>query len=496
MTPATFETWPDLASERLGGAVIWANDEFFAEKENLVREAPAVWKEGVYTDRGKWMDGWETRRHRAPDHDRCILRLGLPGRVRGVVVDTAFFRGNFPEAAALEGCVAPVDATPEWLEGPENHWFEVLPRVVLQGDHKNRFPIDLARRVTHLRLRIFPDGGVARLRVHGEVLPDLADLRRRGELDLAGLEVGGVVVGASDWFFSPPQHLLLPGPSRGMHDGWESRRRRGPGHDHAVIRLGLGGEVRAVEVDTAFFRGNFPKAVAVDLADLGSGEPTDADWVEVVPEHATGPHTRHQLPLAEPRHATHARLRIYPDGGVARLRVYGRPGDADWRDAGVRGLDHLDPAALSVALRRCCHSAAWVDRVLAAGPYRSWDGLLAACAAAEAGLGREDWLEAFSGHPAIGESRPASDTHRWSAQEQAGMGSADALLRARMADGNRRYRERFGYTYIVCATGRSAAELVALLDERLGNPPEQELLVAAGQQALITRIRLEKLVLS
>ncbi|HVY45761.1 MAG TPA: bifunctional allantoicase/OHCU decarboxylase, partial [Minicystis sp.] len=166
----------DLASQRLGGAVIDANDEFFAQKENLLKPAAAVFLEHEYTDRGKWMDGWETRRRRTPGHDWAIVRLGLPGIVRGVVVDTAFFRGNFPESCSIEACSTRPDASPQDLANASTRWFELLPQSKLQGDHKNVFAIDASYRVTHLRLNIFPDGGVARLRVHGDVVPDWSRL--------------------------------------------------------------------------------------------------------------------------------------------------------------------------------------------------------------------------------------------------------------------------------------------------------------------------------
>ena len=169
----------DLASERLGGAVIHANDEFFAEKENLLRQGPAIFVEGKYTDRGKWMDGWETRRRRVPGNDFCLVRLGLSGVVRGVVIDTAFFRGNFPSHARIAATAARADASAEELLSERTRWVEILPRTALDGDAKNAFAIEAPWRFSHLRLDIFPDGGVARLRVHGDAVPDGRALGRR-----------------------------------------------------------------------------------------------------------------------------------------------------------------------------------------------------------------------------------------------------------------------------------------------------------------------------
>lgn len=322
----------DLASERLGGAVLWANDEFFAPKENLVKAAEAVFREGVYTDVGKWMDGWESRRRREPGHDMAILRLGLPGAVRGVIVDTAHFRGNYPESFALEAATIPGYPSPSELAEGEIDWQELLPRTPLQGDTKNRFAVSRdAGRVTHLRLHIFPDGGVARLRAYGHVLPDWERLSRRGgEIDLAAVEHGGLVIGCSDMFFGHRHNLILPGPSLGMHDGWETRRRRGPGHDWAIVRLGSRGAICRAEVDTSHFKGNAPGSCSIEGCDAAdaTAEELSAEgfggWREILPRTPLQPHTRHDFDeLAAAGPITHARLNIFPDGGVARLRLYG-----------------------------------------------------------------------------------------------------------------------------------------------------------------------------
>lgn len=328
----------DLAAERLGGAVLAANDEFFAPKENLLKSGEPVWIEGKYTGVGKWMDGWESRRRRDPGHDWCLIRLGLPGVLRGVVVDTSHFRGNYPESCSLEACSVQGHPTPEELLDDRVTWTEVLPRITLQGNAKNPFPIERdAGRVTHLRFRIYPDGGVARLRVHGEAVPDWARLERFGaEVDLAGVENGGLVVAASDMFFGSRHNLIVPGPSLGMHDGWETRRRRGPGHDWAIVRLGRRGAVHRIEVDTSHFKGNAPGSCSIEGADLEDraagtlpeqlAQPGDGGWREILPRTPLRPHTLHRFDeVAAAGPFTHARLNIYPDGGVARLRLLGRP---------------------------------------------------------------------------------------------------------------------------------------------------------------------------
>jgi allantoicase len=318
-----FTDLTDLAAERLGGAVLAANDEFFAPKENLLKAGEAVWIEGQYTDFGKWMDGWETRRRREPGYDWCIVRLGLPGVLRGVVVDTAHFRGNYPESCSLEACAVEGYPAPEELGKAE--WTEVLPRSPLQGNAKNRFPIERkSGRATHLRFNIFPDGGVARLRVHGEVVPDWLRLARHGEIDLAAMEHGGLVLSCSDMFFGNRHHLILPGPPLGMHDGWETKRRRGPGHDWAIVKLGARGTVHRVEVDTSHFKGNAPGSCSIEGCD------GDLDhWRDILPLTPLRPNTRHRFDeIAASGAITHARLNIHPDGGVARLRLYGALAEA------------------------------------------------------------------------------------------------------------------------------------------------------------------------
>jgi len=325
---APFVALLDLAAERLGGAVVAANDEFFAPKENLIKASAAIWREDEYTERGKWMDGWETRRRRDEgDHDWCIVRLGARGVVRGVDVDTSFFTGNYPESCAIDAC----DARGRWSSEDLAHaaWREMLARHPLRGDTHNLIAIDAAPPATHLRLRIFPDGGVARLRAYGEVLADWDRLRRQGDVDLAAAAHGGVVVACSDMFFGSRHNLIMPGDAVNMGDGWETKRRRGPGHDWTIVRLGAEGTIRSVEVDTRHFKGNAPGACSLEV----SGGETSAvlgdraAWRELLPRTPLEPHTRHwfEQELNGVGDATHVRFNIYPDGGVARLRLFGRP---------------------------------------------------------------------------------------------------------------------------------------------------------------------------
>ena len=322
----------DLASEKLGGAVLAANDEFFASKENLLKTGPAIWMEGKYTERGKWMDGWETMRRRSPrldaEFDWCILRLGCAGRIRGVVVDTSFFRGNFASHCSIEACSAGPNTDISDLLEEKCLWTELLPRSELQGDSQNGFEIENDTRVTHIRFKIFPDGGVARLRIYGDVLPDWDAIRKRdSEIDLAAIENGGTVPLASDMFFGHRLNLIMPGSARDMSDGWESKRRRGPGNDWCIIKLGAPGKLTRAEVDTSHFKGNYPENCSIDVGRADENAPLDSiEWENLLPNTKLQAHTRHVFSeqLADRGEVTHARLNIYPDGGVSRLRLFGR----------------------------------------------------------------------------------------------------------------------------------------------------------------------------
>ena len=311
--------------------MVAANDEFFAPKENILRASAPIWIEDKYTDVGKWMDGWETRRRRTPGYDWCIIKLGLPGMIHGVVVDTAYFKGNFPEHCEIEACAADGEPSVAQLEDHATKWNTLLPKSPLAGDTRNPFPLFSSSRVTHLRFKIYPDGGVARLRVHGEVVPDWPSLIRAGdEIDLAAVEHGGWVIVSSDMFFGSRNNLILPGRSTGMHDGWETRRRRGPGHDWCIVRLGAAGKVSRVEADTSHFKGNFPESCSLEVC-AAPRELTDPDslgalpWKEILARAKLQADSRHvyEKELLDSREVTHARFHIYPDGGVARLRIFG-----------------------------------------------------------------------------------------------------------------------------------------------------------------------------
>jgi allantoicase len=323
----------DLASSRLGGRALAASDDFFAPKSNLVKPTPPVFIPGKFTSRGKWMDGWESRRRRTAGHDWCVIALGVRGVIQSVDVDTAHFSGNHPAHCSIEaldaaaGDAGPLSARRMALEGAP--WTTVLGQAALAGNSHNLFALDNTRPWTHVRLNIFPDGGVARLRVYGQATIDWPRVRRAGRLlDLAAIVSGGVVLSASDVHFGEKDNLIMPGRATNMGDGWETRRRRDPGHDWALVRLGAPGVVRRVEIDTNHFKGNYPDRASVDgclAPDAAAGSGGNASWREILPQMKLRANHRHffSRELATIGPISHVRLNIFPDGGVSRLRVHG-----------------------------------------------------------------------------------------------------------------------------------------------------------------------------
>src|SRR3954454_2920347 len=333
-----FRKLPDLAARAFGGAVVAANDEFFAAKENLVLDAPPAARP-EFGHKGKEYDGWETRRRRFPGHDWAIVRLGMPGIVAGVVLDTAFFTGNYPPHASVEG--AAVEGHPTVTELEKADWQPLLPLSDLAGDTANAFAVGSDRRVTHVRLAIHPDGGVARLRVHGVAVPDprLLDV---GPFDLATLENGGRVSAVSDEFYGRPSQLIAPGLARSMGEGWETARRRDSGHDWVELTLACEGVVALAELDTSYFLGNAPGSAALTGI-------TDGGEVTLLPRMRLQPDTRHRFVLPGAPGVSAVRLDVFPDGGMARLRLWGRPTPAGRAALGRHWFDALpDLQALEV----------------------------------------------------------------------------------------------------------------------------------------------------
>ncbi|XP_026164108.1 allantoicase isoform X2 [Mastacembelus armatus] len=367
-----FLQFNDLACEAIGGKVIFATDEWFAPAANLLKREPPQFIASAFTEFGKWMDGWETRRKRKPGHDWCIVQLGVPGRIYGFDVDTSFFTGNHsPYVSIQAGCL---DHLPPFtLEGDRTGMAasdgqlaavaklgsEAWPELVCVSQLKpgyadcchNYFKVEFEHRVTHLRLNMFPDGGIARLRAYGIGQRDWSSVSTNQDIDLVALTNGGVCLGYSDAHFGHPRNMIGLGRAANMADGWETARRldrpkelkvdqRGilqvPGWEWAVFRLGHPGVISSIEVDTIHFKGNFPDSCRIEVCSLTPEEEaqctrsgwTSGKWQVLLPPQKLRPHHRHhfgQGDLTRTSPVSHVRLIIAPDGGVSRLRLWGRP---------------------------------------------------------------------------------------------------------------------------------------------------------------------------
>ncbi|MCF6263237.1 MAG: allantoicase [Xanthomonadales bacterium] len=317
----SFTKMTNLAAERLGAQAVETTDDFFAAKENLIKPGRGIFIEDKYTDHGKWMDGWESRRKRSPGHDWCVVKLGLRGVIHGVDIDTNHFLGNHPPHASIEA--ACVNGQPE-----ESDWQEILAKSPLEPGSQNLYEIHSDGEWTHIRLHIYPDGGVARLKVYGQVKPDWSQVKAGQTLDLVAVENGGRVISCNDMFFSSKDNLIMPGRGVNMGDGWETKRRRGPGHDWSILKLGKPGIVSSVEVDTCHFKGNYPDRCSLEAVyapDASDDQLENLPWFEFMPEVKLSADLQHYFSeqLLKHKPITHLRLNIFPDGGISRLRANG-----------------------------------------------------------------------------------------------------------------------------------------------------------------------------
>ncbi len=314
----------NMAQPRLGAKVVAASDDFFADKARLIKPEAPVFIPGKYDEHGKWMDGWESRRRRTPGHDWAIVRLGQPGIIAGFEIDTRHFTGNYPPFASIEACCSEEDI-------PGAGWVELVPKMALQGDTQHFVETSDSRPFTHVRLNIYPDGGVARLRVYGDIRTSWAEFAPDMPVNLAALELGARAVGCNDAHFGVPENMLAPGKGANMGDGWETRRRREPGHDWAVIALAHPGVIERAVVDTAYFKGNYPDRCFIQGALVKPGTTDNeileqaAGWAVLLDEQKLGPDREHVFAMEGTRPVSHVRLNIIPDGGISRLRLWGRP---------------------------------------------------------------------------------------------------------------------------------------------------------------------------
>lgn len=328
-TQPNFTELIDLAAERLGGKILYATDDFFAEKENLIKAGRGIFIPDKYTDRGKWMDGWESRRKRTPGHDWCILQLAVPGEIHGVDIDTNHFLGNHPPFASIDAAHF-AEATLPWdLQNENLEWTKVLAKSPLAPGSQNFYSINNSQTWTHLKLHIYPDGGVARLKVYGKVKKDWTTVDRTQIIDLAAAKNGGKAMACNDMFFSKMDNLIMPGRGKNMGDGWETKRNRTPNNrDWVIIKLGHPGKIKKAIVDTHHFKGNYPDRCSLEGCFTEAEIPDDqSNWTALLPQLKLQAHREHifEKEILSQEIFSHVRLNIFPDGGISRLRLLGLP---------------------------------------------------------------------------------------------------------------------------------------------------------------------------
>ena len=331
----------DLAAERFGGQVLWCTDDFFAEKENLIKPSTPVFIADKYTDRGKWMDGWESRRKRTEGYDQAVIKLGAAGVIKGFDVDTSHFLGNQPQSCTIEACYAP-DGNWEKAE-----WVEVLGKTVLNPGSQhfveavvgssllvdglptttpsNQQPAT-NNQFTHVKLHIYPDGGVARLRVYGEVKRDWSTVKPDEIVDLASAQNGALSIQCNDMFFSHMNNLIMPGRGVHMGDGWETKRNRTPNNrDWVIVRLAHKGIIQKALIDTCHFKGNYPDSFTLEGCNSDRDDLTNAQWSTIIERTKLQADYEHpfEKEVVCKAPVSHVRLSIFPDGGVSRMRLWG-----------------------------------------------------------------------------------------------------------------------------------------------------------------------------
>lgn len=354
---------PDLVSRSVGGAVVTATDECFGAATQLISPDPPRFSSPPYRpitpghdacDAGNGRivsgrrDGWETHRRRRPGNESVVLRLGIPGTVRGVVVDTSYVTADQPmqisvEASAVAGYPSPGELAAAPASGSHVDWRTLVARAPVSPDSLNEFDVDSPYRFTHVRLSAYPDGAVSRLRVHGEAVPDPGLLPGR-VWDLASVSLGGRITAASDEFYGAPGNLILPDPPGGQ-PGWQTPRRRGNGAEWVVLQLAVPGRLRLAELDTTGYAGNAPAGVSLRGIDARTRDPADPGaWFDLLPRTRVQPDTRHRFPIHVPRTVTHTRLMLHPDGGMARVRLWGRVSREQLTELARRLRDTAPPA--------------------------------------------------------------------------------------------------------------------------------------------------------
>ena len=325
MKKIRFKNTVNLAEPKFGSKVIYKTDQFFGAANRILNSTKPIFKEGVYDNHGKWMDGWETRRKRKNGHDFLIIKLGRPGKIYNVDIDTSFFSGNQPAQASLQACFSKKNPT------KNTNWKTILKKKRLGPDQNHNFKIKNHSTFNFVKLNIFPDGGVARLRLNGKV--DLEKINLKGKnVNLSSILNGSTIVGCNNEHFGKAENVLSPGVGVNMGDGWETRRSRGKNFDWIIIKFGMPGIIRKLEIDTHHFKGNYPDSLTIQSAlipnkvkskkILGSSK----KWKLLLGKTKLKPHKKHSFKskASNKNKVNCLRINIFPDGGISRIRAFGK----------------------------------------------------------------------------------------------------------------------------------------------------------------------------
>jgi allantoicase len=315
----------DLAQPRLGSTVIFRTDDFFASADRIIDPSEPVFKEGLFDKNGKWMDGWESRRKRTPGHDYLIIKLGKPGSISKVNVDTSHFNGNQPSKISIEACNSKSDNIKNFK------WKSLLGKKKTKANSPHIFKTFSKSVFTHIKLNIFPDGGVARIRLYGNISKEKNDFRNK-TINLASLLDGASVIACNNEHFGKAENILAPGKAKNMGDGWETRRRRDKGFDWLILNSIDGEKIDKIEISTHHFKGNFPSHCSLQAAYITAKKTSSSivsgsnKWKTLMNKttlKANKTHTFRNVLMKNDK-INFIKINIFPDGGISRFRIFGK----------------------------------------------------------------------------------------------------------------------------------------------------------------------------
>ena len=315
----------DLAQSRLGSKIVYKTDEFFAPAKRILNPWPPVFKEGIFDKHGKWMDGWETKRKRGKGYDYLILKLGRPGRISKIDIDTSYFSGNQPTKISLHACFSK-----KKLPDKNSKWTTILKKKPTKANSHHFFNIKNKSIFTHIKLNIFPDGGVARIRIYGsmEILKNFTGK----VLNLTSVLHGATPIACNNEHFGRAENILAPGMGKNMGDGWETRRSRGKNFDWLIIKCATAGKINKIQIDTHHFKGNYPDKCSIQAAFIDKKISSRAivnnskKWKLLLNKVKLYAHKKHNFKnnLMKSKKINYIKINIFPDGGISRIRVFGK----------------------------------------------------------------------------------------------------------------------------------------------------------------------------